>query len=74
MEPVLTIVPGVQPDLADAVTLGAQMKAQGRIVDCRLALPPGGLSVILKDGTSGAERIAIANAFKALGYACIEIP
>jgi hypothetical protein len=50
------------------------MKAQGRIYDCRPAPSGGGLSVILKDGTSGPERIAIANEFKALGYGCKEVP
>ncbi|MGO9604394.1 MAG: hypothetical protein ACLQAT_13535 [Candidatus Binataceae bacterium] len=74
MQAVLTIIPGAQTDLSDAVALGAQMKAQGRIFDCRPAVPPRGLSVILNDGASGPERIAIANEFKALGYACIELP
>lgn len=74
MEAVLTIIPGKETDLGGAVELGAEMTAAGRIVDCRPAVSGGGLSVILKDGTSGAERIAIANAFKALGYGCIEIP
>jgi hypothetical protein len=74
MQAVLTIVPGAQPDLSGAAALGAQMKAQGRIFDCRPAPSGGGLSVILKNGTSGSERVAIANEFKALGYACIEVP
>jgi len=74
MQAVLTIIPGVQNDLAGAVALGAKMKAQGRIFDCRLAIPPQGLSIILNDGTAGPVRLMIANEFKALGYACIEVP
>jgi hypothetical protein len=74
MQAVLTIIPGVQPDLSGAVALGAQMKGRGRIYDCRPAPSGGGLSVILKDDTSGPERISIANEFKALGYGCKEVP
>ena len=74
MQSVLTVVPGVQYDLAEAVGLATVMKQQGRIYDWRPAIPPRGIGVILKDGTDSGERLAIANEFKALGYNVIEVP
>jgi hypothetical protein len=71
---VLTVVPGVQFDMAEAVGLATVMKQQDRIYDWRPAIPPRGISVILKDGTASGERLAIANEFKALGYNVIEVP
>ena len=71
---VLTVIPGVQFDMAEAVGLATVMKQQGRIYDWRPAIPPRGISVILKDGTGSDERLAIANEFKALRYNVIEVP
>jgi hypothetical protein len=50
------------------------MKQRDRIYDWRPAIPPRGISVILKDGTASDERLAIANEFKALRYNVIEVP
>jgi hypothetical protein len=71
---VLTVVPGVQFDMAEAGGLATVMKQQDRIFDWRPAIPPRGISVILKDGTAPGERLAIANEFKALRYNVIEVP
>jgi hypothetical protein len=71
---VLTVVPGKQPDLADAAGLATLMKSQGRIYDWRIAGSPGGISVILNDNTDSSRRLEIAEEFKALGYNVIEVP
>jgi hypothetical protein len=71
---VLTVVPGKQPDLSDAVALATDMKQKGRIYDWRPAGSPRGISVILNEGTSSSDRLEIANEFKALGYNVIEVP
>jgi hypothetical protein len=71
---VLTVVPGKQPDLADAVGLAAVMKYKARIYDWRLAGSPGGISVILNDNAASNQRLEIAGEFKALGYNVIEVP
>ncbi len=70
---VLTVIPGKEPDLAGAVQLATAMKEQHRIYDWRLAVSPRGISVILND-TDSANRLKIANEFKALGYNVIEVP
>jgi hypothetical protein len=70
---VLTVVPGKEPDLAGAVQLATVRKEKHRIYDWRPAIPPGGISVILND-TDSANRLVIANEFKALGYNVIEVP
>ena len=70
---VLTVVPGKQPDMADAAGLATVMKEKGRIYDWRIAGSPGGISVILND-TDSSERLEIAGEFKALGYNVIEVP
>jgi hypothetical protein len=49
------------------------MKEEGRIADWRPAIPPRGISVILND-TDSANRLKIANEFKALDYNVIEVP
>ncbi len=71
---VLTVVAGKQTDMSDAAALAQQMKEQGRIDDWRPAIPPQGLSIILKPDTSSDQRLAIADAFIALGYQVIERP
>jgi hypothetical protein len=71
---ILTVIPGVQYDMGPAVTLAQQMKASDRIYDWRPAGAPRGLSIILKPGTTAAERLAIADEFIALGYQVIERP
>ena len=70
---VLTVIPGKQYDLAEAVQLATVMKKEGRICDWRPAIPSSGISVILND-TDSAMRLVIANEFKALGYNVIEVP
>jgi hypothetical protein len=70
---VLTVIPGKEPDLAGAVQLATVMKEKHRIHDWRPAIPPRGISVILND-TDSANRLVIANEFKALGYNVIEVP
>jgi len=74
MQGVLTIIAGVQSDFTDATNLCGKLAAAGRIQECRIAGSPRGLSVILLPNTSDADRLEIANEFKALGYGVIEVP
>ena len=71
---VLTVVPGKQSDMLDAAYLASVLKDEGRIYDWRPAIPPRGISVILKSTTSSKERLEIAKEFKDLGYNVIEVP
>ena len=71
---VLTVVPGKQPDMSDAVGLAIDMKDKRRIYDWRIAGSPGGISVILNDDTNSSQRLEIAEEFKGLGYNVIEVP
>jgi hypothetical protein len=71
---VLTVVPGVETDMLNAAHLAGVLKDEGRIYDWRIAGSPRGISVILKTDTDSAERLKIADEFKALGYTIIEVP